>query len=286
MKLLRLLPWLPIAVAGAALNTACDGGPATGPTAPDADRARPVAALSDATGHAELPPPGPASAVQAVGELELPDGRVERAYRVRFVNGPRARYATAVELVGVPPGVEVLGARIDVGDLAPHEAVTPPGAVTLRHAASLRLHEADLQWRWHDGASADPHGGQRLLGAASDPAHDALRSVADRDRQRAATLAALLHDAATVGEVNAALQGAGLLIVEMRPGNFTLGLRTLTGGDRALLRAAQRLRASPAFARVDLRAAPPAATAGPAPGSLTWAAAAEVDAAADAACQD
>jgi hypothetical protein len=291
--------WIALGLAGAVTLGACDGGPDRTDAAVPAVRAAaqgPDASASAAAGPALLdavasPPADAADAHPAlfvVGEIELPAGRVERAYRVRLDHPGAALPAATVELVGVPPGVEIVRGRLEFDDLPDGTSVLPAQTVTLRHAADTVLRPADLKWRWQGGSAVAARAGRLLAGEPAAPAVDALAAWSVQGAARSARLAAWLDRAATVGDVNTALRQAGVDIVEMRPGNHRLTLRPRGGDDRVLAQAAAVLQASAVFLRVDrLPAEATAMSAGsPAPdmSAVPDAQAAENDAAADAAC--
>lgn len=291
--------WFALGLAGAATLGACNGGLDRTDAAAPAVRAAaqgPIAPAPAAAGPALLdavasPPADAADARPAlfvVGEIELPAGRVERAYQVRLDHPGADWPAATVELVGVPPGVEIVRGRLEFDDLPDGTSVLPAQMVTLRHAADTVLRPADLQWRWQGGSAAVARAGRLLAGEPAAPAVDALAPWSVQGAARGARLAAWLDRAATVGDVNAALRQAGVDIVEMRPGNHRLTLRPRGGGDRVLAQAAAVLQASAAFLRVDrLPAEATAMSAGsPAPDLSTVPDEQAVanDAAADAAC--
>lgn len=300
--------WASTVAAATLVMAACDGGHGPAADAPPSrvpgtdawpgDRAAAGRSGHDATaGPTDGPADrfghegGEARALQAVGELLLADGRVERAYRVHFVNASAARHAAVAELRRAPPGTEIVQGRIEVGDLAPGERVVPRSTVTLRHAPGRVPRAHDLEWHWHEDATAEARRGRLLRGEAGTPATAALDGYEAERPDGAAMPArwtAVLQAAATVGAVNDALRGAQLRIVAMRPGNHTLTLSGPTLDTRRHSRMAQQLVDSGAFVRVDLlpAIAPSTASGGPGLDGLGAAAAAAADAAADDACED
>lgn len=223
---------------------------------------------------AQVPPTAaPAAATPAVtttdwavtallpqGDIDLPDGRVERGYRVVLANGPLERPAALLRLLTAPPGVEVVRATLALGDLPAQARLSPPEAVLLRHPPDLVLHPGMLQWALQDAPPAAAGVQGRLLaGPAAQPALAAIVGhQAAHDPQPRAQLLAHLQPDATVGAVNQALRQAGLHIVQMRVGNHGLTLRPLAQDAGAAALAQQQLQASALFSAVWLQAAPPA----------------------------
>ena len=207
---------------------------------------------------------GPAPTLQLEGEIDLPEGRVERAYRVRIVNGPSALEDAVADLIGVAPGVEIVRGRIELGPVAAGAVVVPPSTVTLRHAASVVVDPSSLRWRLHEHATRNDGAG-RLLGGepqqlASGALHD-YRAAEPPGGLRAPRAAAVLAAHATVGDVDRVLRDAQARIVEMRPGSRALTLRLAATDERARQRSLERLSASRAFELVR-RLPPPAVEAG------------------------
>ena len=211
---------------------------------------------------------GPAPTLQPEGEIELPEGRIERAYRVRIVNGPRALEDAVADLIGVAPGVEIVRGRIELGPVAAGAVVVPPSTVTLRHAASVVVDPSSLRWRLHEDATRNGGAG-RLLGGeperlASGALHD-YRADEPPFGPRAPRAAAVLAAHATVGEVDRTLREAQARIVEMRPGSRALTLRLVATHERMQQRSLERLSASRTFELVRLLPAPAAEAGGAAP---------------------
>lgn len=177
------------------------------------------------------------------GDIDLPDGRVERSYSVLLANGPVERGAVRLQLQAVPPGVELVRAELAVDDLPARARLSPAGVLLLRHASTLTLDAGALRWALLDAPAATAGVQGRLLaGAAAQPVVAALVAhQAAADPQPRTLLLAQLRPEATVAAANQALRRAGLRIVQMRAGNHGLLLRPLAGGDAAASRAQQQL---------------------------------------------
>lgn len=210
--------------------------------------------------------PSETPVLQAEGEIELPEGRVERAYRVRIVNGRRALEDVVAELIDVGPGVEIVKGRIELGPLAAGAVVMPVGTVTLRHAAASTIDPARLRWRLEEHAMAGGPAGRLLGGEPEQLAGDAVRDFRAPERPpglRAPELAAVLDPRATVAMANGALRTAGLRIAEMRPRSRALALRFVAAPDEpGQKRALDVLTASRAFELVRVLPVPPVPPAG------------------------
>lgn len=193
------------------------------------------------------------------GDIDLPDGRVERGYRVVLANGPLERPAALLRLLAAPPGVEVVRATLALGELAVQARLSPAEAVLLRHPPDLVLQPAMLQWALQDAPPAAASVQGRLLaGPATLPAQAAIVGhQAAQDPQPRPQLLAHLQPDATVGAVNQALRQAGLRIVQMRVGNHGLTLRPLAQDAGAAAWAQQQLQATALFSAVWLQAAAP-----------------------------
>lgn len=240
----------------------CGGGERWTPS--DVGQAAAGGAAATAGGSGRVEPfaasARPAPTLQPEGEIELPEGRVERTYRVRIVNGPRALEDGVAELVGVAPGVEIVKGRIELGPMAADAVVVPPSTVTLRHATSVAIDPSSLRWRLHENATRS-EGGGRLLGGepeqlASGAVHD-YRAAKPPAAVRAPRAAAVLAAHATVADVNRALREGQARIVEMRPRSRALTLRLVATDERVQQHALERLSASRAFELVRLLPTPP-----------------------------
>jgi len=199
--------------------------------------------------------------LEMVGEIALPDGDVERAYRLRVENDSEWRPRLQARLVSAGAGVAVIEGQADLGDLAPGARVLSADTITLRHDPQLRIDSTLLRWQFAEIAGSDASG-TLLSGAARDLALDALRdydSTRVAESPAAATrfalqgpaipqLSAVIASDATVATVNAALRESNALIVQMRPGSAAIALRlTPSGGSPSVVNAADRLHDSGAF---------------------------------------
>jgi hypothetical protein len=199
--------------------------------------------------------------LEAVGEISLPGGDVERAYQVLVANDDEWRSRLSIEIIGAGSGITVIEGRAEIGDLAPRARLLSADTITLRHDPELPVDAKALQWRLGEIAGSDGVG-TLLAGAANELATNAVRDydathydepsgAATRFvRQGAATphLSAVVGTNATIDQVNKALRDTQVLIVKMRPGSPTLALRlTQPGGPDPLTKAIDRLQASGAF---------------------------------------
>jgi hypothetical protein len=244
-----------------------------------ASRARSPTAATAAPAQTLLPtlvtPPSPRPAATAAltewavtdlmpqGDVDLPDGRVERSYRVALATGPLERNAAVLRLQAAPPGVEVVRAELALAELPAHARLSPPGAVLLRHSPALSLDAGALQWVLQDTPPGPASVQGRLLaGLATLQAQAAIVGhQAAPDPLPRALLLAQLQPEATVAAVNQALRQAGVRIVQMRSGNHGLSLRPLSGDAGAADRAQRQLSQAAVFSAVWLQPAPPAPTA-------------------------
>jgi hypothetical protein len=212
-----------------------------------------------ATAAAVAPADWAVTALLPQGDIDLPDGRVERSYRVVLANGPLERPAALLRLLATPPGVEVVRAGLSLGELPALAQVSPPDALRLRHPPELLLDPNMLQWALQDAPPAAASVQGRLLSGPA--AQLALAAIvghqAAPDPQPRTQLLAHLQPGATVGAVNQALRQAGLRIVQMRVGNHGLTLRPLAQEAGAAAWAQQQLQASALFSAIWLQAAAP-----------------------------
>lgn len=272
-----------------ALSAACGGGETSEPseiwTPSEGTTTGPVqstggrASVGDAAArgiHGAVMPSTPYATLENAGEIELARGKVQRAYRVRFHNGPRAQTGLVAELVATGSGATVVDGRVVLGNLVPGAVITPDDTITLSHDSDLVIDVTALRWKLTESAHEDGAAGALLRGPAEGMAVDALRmyklpmptlgTAAVGESLTAfpgSRLSAVLQRHATVEQVNAALLGVNARIAEMRPGNRTVLLALADPGDAQVLqRIAQRLREAAAFESVVL---PPPSAAAPIP---------------------
>lgn len=226
-----------------------------GPTPPAA--ASPPPAAPVAATAATLLADWAVTALLPEGDIDLPDGRVERSYRVVLANGALERPAALLRLLAAPPGVDVVRSTLALGELPAQARLSPPEAVLLRHPPDLVLQPGMLQWALQEAPPAAASVQGRLLsGPATQLALTAIVGhQAAPDPQPRAHLLAHLQPGATTGAVNQALRQAGLRIVLMRVGNHGLTLRPLAQEAGAAAWAQQQLQSSALFSAVWLQAA-------------------------------
>lgn len=244
---------------------------ASQPRLPATVTAAPARALLPTLATPPLPMPAATAAVTdwAVtglvpqGDIDLPDGRVERSYRVALANGPLERNATVLRLQAAPPGVELVRAELALAELPANARLSPPGVVLLRHLPALSLDAGALQWVLQDAPPGPASVQGRLLaGGATQQAQGAIVGhQAAPDPLPRALLLAHLQPEATVSAVNQTLRQAGVRIVQMRSGNHGLTLRPLSGDAEAADRARRQLSQAAVFSAVWLQPAPPAPAA-------------------------
>jgi hypothetical protein len=190
-----------------------------------------------------------------LGDIPLGPGGVERSFRLQLRNdGGAPLPAALLELVQVPPGVEVVRGRITTPALGAQASASPSDTLVVRLRDAGLLDLSSLGWRWMAApARAQPvPKTERLLdGDPAALAVSALGSVAAAQPGfTGARLHALLAPGARVRDVNAALRGAQVRIDEMRPGNHTLVLTPPWPGEQAARSAAAQLTATAVFERV------------------------------------
>lgn len=251
-------PWL-----AAWLLSACD---ATSP--PPAQPAEPSAAFPWTAPWAQARPEeepaapmGPSVAatpaeprweLEPLGDVERPDGRVERSYRVTLHNGRQAQAGLLATVSSTRAGVQVQQGLLALGDLAPGASGQAARSLTLLQPAHWVAQPADLQWALSGDAALHDSAGALLPGSAQQPALEGLR-LWQPPLEAGWRVEVTLAPAARVGGVNQALQQHRLRIAQMQPGRHTLSLHALDEpGSPALRRIALALQHSGAFTQVRL----------------------------------
>lgn len=250
---------------------ACDAGapPPTTNTRPAADvpreaRMAQAAPETPAVSSPSTPLPSVAAPLRwelhALGDIERPDGRVERSYRVTLHNGGLPLPGLLAVVTPAAAGVQVQQGLLVLGDMAAGAARSARGSLTLVHAEDWVPQPGDLAWSLSADAALHDSAGALLPGASDAPATTGLR-----DWQPALPpgwrVQASLNPDARLADVNQALRRQQLRVAQMRPGNHTLWLVPVGSATEDLMqRAAQALPASGAF--LHARALPPPAGPG------------------------
>lgn len=211
--------------------------------------------------------------LQVLGDVERPDGLVERSYRVTLHNGSLPLPQLMAVAEPAVPGVRVQQGRLVLGDVAAGAVRSASGALTLIQAGDWMPRPEDLRWVLSADAALHDRRGALLPGLPDAPATAGLRNW-HPPLPEGWRVQAVLSPHARLADANAALSQANLRIAQMRPGNHTLALVPVGSASEAgLQRSVQALSASGAF--VLARLLPPASGLGP--GSASAAHRAEPD---------
>ena len=246
---------------------ACDAAPpppaASAPAAAefpwDAPWAQTTPDAPAAAGATPLPPAADAPLrwdLQVLGDIERPDGRVERSYRVTLHNGGQPLPGLLAVVTPAVAGVQVQQGLLVLGDTAPGATRTARRSLTLLHAADWAPQPSELAWALSADAALHGIAGALLPGAPDQPATAGLRDW-QPPLLPGWRVEASLHPTARLAVVNLALQRHRLRIAQMRPGNHTLSLHPVGSASAdGLQRAAQALPASGAFLHARVLAPP------------------------------
>jgi hypothetical protein len=185
--------------------------------------------------------------LQPLGEIERPDGLVERSYRVTLHNGAQPLPQLLAVAAPAVAGVQVLQGVLVLGDVAAGAVRSARSPLTLVHAADWVPKSGDLEWALRPDAALYAHGGALLPGAPEGRATAGLR---DWYPTLAAgwRLQAQLSPQARLADANEVLLRQRLRIAQMRPGNHMLTLHPVgSASESALKHAVQALPSSGAF---------------------------------------
>lgn len=243
------------------LLNACGGG---GSSSPDAAASTTSGSNAAATVGAAAVAPVKASvtAVTKVSEARVARTVFDYGFRITVQNGgAQALTGVEVTLTAVGSGSTIVIGNVLVGDLAPNGSARPHGTIVIRHDRTVPFDMNAFKWAATGTVATTPPSTPGVL-LTGNPAADAAQALVDFDAPRTVfdseyvrdpatgseyqrtQILVTLHQGATVGAVNAALQAAGARIVFMRRGGLALTLQVPDPGSLMSLTALANMLAS------------------------------------------